>query len=362
MSSPSFFILAGEASGDAHGSWLLRALYRHSPAIHVWGVGGPKMRKEGMEIFLPMEEFQLMGFVEIIGKLPKAIRQGKMIVKEILRRKPDKVVLIDYPGLNLRIAKALKKKGYQGKIVQYISPTVWAWKKGRIDTMASSLDKLLTIYPFENALFSHTTLQAAYVGNPVLEEMVDDETAEEENLVALFPGSREGEVRRNLPHMLKSVSILLENRPGLRFEISSANADLLPLIQSHTDLPINTSPSYKLMQRCRAAIAVSGTVTLELALRKKPSVVLYQIPFYYRPLAQLILKPRIKHICIVNILGKKEIFPEFTFNAINPVKVAVSVEGLLNGPSRSECLQGCIDVIDLIGPNKAGEMAAKELL
>ncbi len=153
-----YFIFAGEASGDLHGGPLVKALKQLNPASTITGVAGPAMRAQGVECLIPMEEFQVMGFSDVLAAFPKLWRQFHQVRDTILTTKPEVVILIDYPGFNLRLAKALRKKGFQGKIVQMICPTVWAWGKNRIHTMVNTLDLLLTIYPFEADCFANTSL------------------------------------------------------------------------------------------------------------------------------------------------------------------------------------------------------------
>ena len=195
------FIFSGEPSGDLHGSHLVHALRKQLPSILIEGVPGPKMRAQGVISILQMEDFEVMGFSDVICHLPKLARQFYQLRNHILSTRPKGVVLIDYPGFNLRMAAALRKKGYQGKIIQYVSPSVWAWGKHRIEMMANTLDILLTIYPFENQYFQGSSLNVEYVGNPLYEYIktyhYDEQwkkklnLAETNNLIALFPGSRD---------------------------------------------------------------------------------------------------------------------------------------------------------------------------
>ena len=169
--SMRLFIFAGEVSGDSHGASLVKALKEKKPNIVITGVAGPKLRKEGITGPLVMENFEVMGFTDVILSLPRLIKQFYVTRNYILKENPDAVILIDYPGFNLRMAKALREKKYQGKIIQYISPSVWAWGSHRIIQMEKTLDLLMTIYPFEGAFFSHTSLKVNYVGSPVKEQL-----------------------------------------------------------------------------------------------------------------------------------------------------------------------------------------------
>ena len=161
--SSDLFIFVGEKSADLHGEKILQALKQLDPALHISGVAGPRMRKVGIECILPMEDFQVMGFIDVFLALPKLVRQFYFVADQILSSNPKAVLFIDYPGFNLRMAKHLRKKGYKGKLCHYICPSVWAWGKKRIPLMAKHLDLLLTILPFEKNYFADTDLQVAYV-------------------------------------------------------------------------------------------------------------------------------------------------------------------------------------------------------
>ena len=184
------FVIAGEKSGDLHGEKILKELYVRNPSLQIAGVAGPLMRSTGIDCFLPMEEFQVMGFVDVFLSLPALARKFYMIANHILKLNPSVVLTIDYPGLNLRLARHLKKKGFTGKICHFICPSVWAFSK-KIPLMATYLDHLFTILPFEKTLFANTSLKVDYVGHPLTSSISADlEPLKEKKLIALFPGSR----------------------------------------------------------------------------------------------------------------------------------------------------------------------------
>lgn len=321
------------------------------------------MRQEGMELLLPMEEFQLMGFIEIIRHLPSIYRQFKFLEEAILKKSPPAVVLIDYPGFNLRLAKRLRKKGYKGKIIQYISPTVWAWAKGRIHQMASSLDLLLCILPFEPPLFANTTLPAHYVGHPVLEHLPPP-LPENKELIALFPGSRLSEIKRNAPILIEAARLLHARHPTWVFALSVSHPDYEKVLQEYLENApfcyLDTSPQ-KLQRTCCGAIAKSGTVTLELAALSKPTVVVYTIPWIYRQIAQWIIEPHLPYYCIVNIIAKREVFPEFVTKPFTADTIAQAFEELITTKKES-CINGCLDVQKTLGSKKASQEGAKHIL
>lgn len=379
----SLFIFAGEASGDLHGGRLIRALKKQCPSIHVEGVAGPEMRATGIHTFQHMEDFQVMGFTDVILSLPKLIGYFKKIRDHILKTNPTAVILIDYSGFNLRMAKSLKKHGYKGKIVQYISPAVWAWGKGRIQKMAEVLDLLLTIYPFEKQYFDGTSLNVKYVGNPLVEKVnsyeydslwVDKTTIPSfKDLIAIFPGSRPSEIIHNFPKILEGAKLLKEAYPETNFGISVANESLLPLIEKKISEHIQPMQqvdfhlihkqySYELMKDCRTAIAKSGTVTLELALHHKPAVVVFQVTPFNRFIAQYLLKVNLPHYCIVNILKNREIYPELIVSGFSAQNLFHQVEHLHGeGMKRKACIDECKNLSIFLQESRASQEAAKAI-
>lgn len=386
MKDESFlFVLAGEHSGDLHGATLLQALKQHRPQLRVVGVGGPEMQAQGMQSLLPMDQFQVFGFTDIALKLPQLIRQFRHIRDYILTKRPQAVLLIDYPGFNLRLAKSLRKHGYQGKIIQYVSPTVWVWGKKRIDTLAQNFDLLLTLFPFEPALFAHTDLPVKFVGHPLLEHMhrhTYDPSwythlglKRPERSLALFPGSRPGEIQRLFPRQLAAAVALQREDPRLMILISCADPHLQHSLEREIQLMgllpgngIHLIPRqyrYDLMRDCHLALAKSGTVTLELALHAKPTVVVYEVSRINYFIAKYLLRLGLSHYCIVNILGGKTIFPEFIEQAFSTENLVTQLRQLdEEGPKRASCLAGCLQVKQALQTPEgsfASENAAKEI-
>lgn len=373
------FLFAGEKSGDLLGSFLFMALQRHFPNYTFNGVAGPEMRSAGMEGIMRTEEFEMMGFSDIVLSLPKLLRQFRTIRNHILKTKPSAVVLIDYPGFNLKMAKALRKHGFKGKIVQYISPTVWAWGKERIGKMVETLDLLLTIYPFESTCFENTPLNVQYVGNPIKEiiqkhRYVDGWAnlfgiEDTRNLIAIFPGSRKGEIQLNLPYQLKVAEELKKQDPSSVFAISCAHEKIMPLM--HQMLKANSlklnkdifllpkAYCYELMRDSKSALAKSGTVTLELALHKRPTVVMYKLSLLNRIVAQYLLKLNLPHYCIVNILANKTVFPELIEKGLSSEALFEYLQKLNSeGPERQACIEDCNQISTILQGSDASEKAA----
>lgn len=373
------FLFAGENSGDLHGGALLTALRRQQPELQVLGVGGPQMRAAGMDIVLPMEEFQVMGFTNAIKALPRMIRHFRTVRNAILQAAPKVVVLIDYPGLNLRLAKSLRKRGYKGKLIHYVCPTIWAHGKGRKRTLVKTLDRLLCIFPFEPALFEDSELRAEYIGNPLVSAAAqheynptwrkDYEIPSDKRLVALMPGSRHGEIKHHLPIMLRSAERLKQEFPDLHFVLPVANPKLLPGIDSalanSTIVPsiIPASQRFDLMHDSHLALAASGTVTLELGLFEVPTVVVYHVSTLNYFIAQYIVRLRLTHYCLTNILaGYKTVFPELLYKLFNEDNVTREMRRLLVDEQwRRACISGCQEVKALLGAHDATQAAADQV-
>lgn len=377
----TLFLVAAEKSGDTHGANLMRALKKRLPSLVFEGVGGAAMRSQGLQCLIRGEELAFMGFSDVIKNFRTIWRSFRCISRFILKSKPSLIILIDYPGFNLRLAAALRKKGYKGKIVQMICPSVWAWGKKRIKTMVDNLDLLLTIYPFEKELFKGEPLEVHYIGHPIQDALsshiYDPQWFKSlgmnnlEPLVAIFPGSRLGEIQRNLPLQLAAAAILKKKIPSLRFGISCGHQDLLceakKIIQTcglHLERDLFFVPqnyTYELMQTSKAAIAKSGTVTLELAMHRCPTVVTYQLSALNYCIARYILQLNLPHYCIVNIVGKETIFPEFIASEATPEKIAEAVTLFFKDSSHRElCMQGCERVRKSLFLEKASITSAAE--
>lgn len=370
--SCDLFIFVGEKSADLHGEKILEALKQRSPSLRISGVGGPKMRAAGMDCLLPMEEFQVMGFVDVFLALPKLIRQFYFVANKILTLKPKAVLFIDYPGFNLRMASHLRKKGYQGKLCHYICPSVWAWGKKRIPLMAKHLDLLLTILPFEKNYFANTNLRIEYVGHPLVQRIKEHHYLpfsfpKDKKIIAIFPGSRRKELERNLPLQLQVCSRLMYDHPDLEFSLSISDERFLPLIKEIVRKQgwkdnlhlIPQDRTYELMQATHAAIAKSGTVTLELALHQVPTVVTYAISPIDLFIARDILKIRLPFYCLVNIIANAELFPELFGPNFTEKNLYQKISSLIEGSQRKICQASCHALKERLGDQNASQEAAK---
>jgi lipid-A-disaccharide synthase len=317
-----------------------------------------------------MEEFQVMGFVDIVRKLPAIWKQFHVVRDHILNTKPDVTVLIDYPGFNLRLAKSLRKKGYQGKIVHYICPTIWAWGYDRIHTLVKTLDLLLTIFPFEPPLFAKTPLEAQFVGHPLVEALqkhpYNDNWYQSvglphtDHLIALFPGSRPGEIHRFLKRQLQAALRLRQDSPSVQIAISCADSNVIPLVTEIAEeyqltigkdlFLVPREYSYDLMKACRCAIAKSGTVNLEIALHGKPAVVVYEVSLINYLIMWYVLRLYLSYYSIVNILCDRSVYPELMQEDFTADNVYNALKPLYQeGPARDACIRGCQEAKALLG-------------
>lgn len=364
FASSSLAFVIGESSGDLLGSRLASALRTAGFDGDLWGVTGPLMRSAGVESLVDMEKFQIHGFVGVLTSLPTIRRQLRSVREEIMRRSPDAVILIDYPGFNLRLAGDLRKAGYRGKIVQYVCPSVWAWGSGRIPKMVERLDLLLTLFPFEPHYFENSSLETHFVGHPSMEE--EQERTEPDYLVGIFPGSRPAEIRHNLEIQLEVAKKMQMLHPDLRFAISVAKEELRGAIarevrRSHLEIEMIEESDW--MGRCRLALATCGTVTLELALRSIPTVVVYRPSLLNALLARFIFHINLPHYSIANILVGKTIFPEHVHWVVSTPRISQDAERLfVNGKRRGECIAGCAQVRERLKYTDGAARAAEKIL
>ena len=354
------FLFAGETSGDLHGEQLVFSLRNQFPLAHIYGVGGPKMRAAGLECIVPMEKFQVMGFVDVFFALPRLFKLFFHLRNTLLKEKPDIVLFIDYPGFNLALAKSLNKRKFPGKICHYICPSVWAWSKKRIPKMEHILDQLFVIFPFEKNLFNPEKLSVHYVGHPLAKRIAADiskpiDIDPKYRVVALFPGSREKELQRNFPMQLKVAKSLLKKYPDLFFVVSVAepafSRTLDEMMRSqgfhahNRILFINSSQNASLMKRSTLALAKSGTNNLELALFQVPTVVTYGIGLLDLFIAKNILRIRLPHYCIVNIIAEKRIFPELIGPHLTEKSLFTYADRFLSSPKiHLECREKCREI------------------
>ena len=331
-------MIAGESSGDLLGSLILESLFHERKDLDIIGIGGPLMRAHGLYPVIPMEELQVMGFVDIAKNLPHLIKIFQKTLNTILLLNPKVVVTIDYPGFNLRLAKALKRRGYKGKLCHVVCPSVWAWGKRRIQALAENYDLLLTLFPFEKPLFQATSLHVETIGHPLTQIVSYEETLEDE-LVALFPGSRQHEIKRNLPFLLRLIPKL---DPRLKFIISLSHEKYRPLIQKMAGPIPLALPSEMKKQKPMLAIAKCGTIVLELALRGIPTIVIYAMSSWDIALAKWLFRIHLPYYSLPNIILNRPLFPELIGPQLTDQNLFNITASLLNSAEkRLLCHRDC---------------------
>lgn len=359
------FFVAGEASGDTHGAHLIRALQDQAPDIQCTGLGGTRMAAAGMELRHDLAGEGIMGFTEVIRHFRAIRRLFLDTAAHIEATRPDAVVLIDYPGFNIRLARRVKQMGIP--VVYYISPQVWAWKKQRVHTLAACTDKMLVIFPFEKALYEKVGLPCAYVGHPLVDHIARIEGPRETETpmqIGLLPGSREQEIRRLLAPMIDVAKGIAEKYPDARFVapvVDEARAAQVRALAGDFPLEVQTGGMYEVLARARFCMVASGTATLETALFGVPFVILYKVtaPTYW--LAKFLVD--IRYIGIVNILAGREIAPEYIQGAIQPSRILPQALRLIeDSPERARMLDGFREVQSMLGDGGASRNAAREIL
>ena len=370
------FIFAGEMSGDLLGEKLLQSLLKIDPNLDVEGVGGPKMRALGMKPFLKMEEFEVMGFVDVFSSLPKLFKLFKKVKAHLLKNPPKKIVFIDYPGFNLRMAKALRKKKISSKMFQYVCPSVWAYGKGRIATMEKTLDSLLTILPFEPALFDQTSLPVTYVGNPLTKKIADHSyhsnwrkvyhIPPKALIISIFPGSRKKELLSNFPMQMRCISSVFENKQECVLAVSASKREWVPILEKYLKknvAVIDSEHTYELMRDSHLALATSGTVTLELALHSTPTIVCFAIKPLDVFIARKLLRINIPYFSLPNIIAQKEVFPELYGPNFTEKNLEDKVKDfLLSYVKHQNCIESCESMRHLLGNQDASRIAARTIL
>lgn len=335
-------MIAGEASGDAHGAGVVKELKSRNPNIDIFGIGGDKMEHAGMKIIYHIREMSFMGFMEVIKHLPLIRSVEKTLARLLELKKPDVVVLIDYPGFNLRFAKTAKKHGI--KVVYYISPQVWAWKKGRVKKMKSLIDRMLVVFPFEVPMYEKEQIPVQFVGHPLLEEMTEvmDRKqfcrrfglSEEKKIIAVIPGSRKQEIKNLLSVMLRAAievagtekQVVVAVAPNLNEE-EYTNA-----VPNDASVKFIQHATHEVMKHAEFAFVTSGTATLETACSGTPMVVVYKTSLITYWIARLVV--RVKNIALVNIVAEKTVVPELIQDAVTVSSLVSEANSILSDSQR----------------------------
>ena len=377
----SIMFVAGEASGDLHGAALIKALLKKRKDITCFGFGGSRMKQAGMDLIIDLSQKSVIGFVEVLkhwGFFKRSFDTAVMLLKQ---KKPDLLVLIDYPGFNLRLAEQANKMGI--KVCYYISPQVWAWKAGRLKKMRKFIDKMLVILPFEKQIYDQKGIECVFVGNPLMDSVLPSLSVAEykkqvgwkdnTTMIGILPGSRLQEITNLLPVMLETAILINKKLDNSKFIIVKAPHLKVTLYESILNkMDIKNKLSFKLIDEYDnkmaytirscfdVAMVASGTATLETAILKTPFVILYQVhPITYFIGKQLI---NIDMIGLVNIIAGKKIVPEYIQDNLKPAKIAMNILLLIDGNERIKQISALSSISKKLGNLGIADKAAIEVL
>jgi len=369
-------IVAGERSGDIYGADLARALRARVPGLEVFGCGGEAMSQAAVDTIVDSHQITMVGITEVVSGIPRVYRAFRRLLQEVDRRQPQLAVLIDFPDFNLRLARQLKKRRIP--VVYFVSPQVWAWRKGRVKKLKRRIAKMIVIFDFEEEIYRQAGVPVEYVGHPLV-DMVRPHLTRQEFFakvgldasvptIALLPGSRQQEVSTNLPVILDAATRLTLNRK-LQFVVAIAPTidsrwlenTLLECYVGRATVRTAVHATYDALQHSDLAVVASGTATLEAAIRERPMVVVYRVSALTWLVGKLLVN--VPYYSMVNILAKKELVPELMQRDFNAANVAARVEYLLDHPeAREEMIRGFQALRPRLGQGGAIERAADAMV
>ncbi|MBU1043001.1 MAG: lipid-A-disaccharide synthase [Candidatus Omnitrophica bacterium] len=376
--SDSIIIIAGEPSADMHGAALVKELKKHDPELMFYGIGSSLMQKAGVEIFTDLAQYAVIGFIEVLKHYPIFKKAFDLTLEKIQQIKPKALILIDYPGFNLRLAKKVKQLFPDIKIIYYISPQVWAWGKKRIKLIEKIVDKMLVVFDFEAELYQDNGIEAEFVGHPLMESIVLSKNKTEliksknlkltDTIIALLPGSRQIEVKRLLPVMLSSADKLHKQMPEIKFLlIKAANIKeqaIAAYLKNYAHLPLNiiSEHSYDFMSICSYAWVCSGTATLETAIIGIPMLITYKTSWLTWLMSKILIK--LPYIGLVNIVAKKKIVPEFIQGQSNKNNIVNCTVNFLNQDSdfKHRQKQKLLSIKNKLGSGNVNQNAAQAII
>ena len=372
--APQILVVAGEASGDAHAAELVAALKAHRPDLTFFGMGGSRLAAQGVELLYGAHEVNVMGITEVLPKIPRILQVMGGLARAAAERRPVCAILVDIPDFNLRLAARLKKLGIP--VAYYVSPMIWAWRRGRVKTIAKLVDRMLCILPFEEDFYREAGVAARYVGSPVVEQMPSPASAAtfrqklglpvETPTLALLPGSRMSEIRRILPSMVGAAKQLVAERPGLQVVVPVAptipREEIVSRFEGSGVQPVLVEGrAPEVVGASDAAIVASGTAALEAGLMQRPFVVVYRVSLVTYLVGRLMLK--VAHVALVNLLAGRRVVPELLQGDMTPERIAGEIRRLwVPGTPREEMLQGLEEVRTRLGQHGAAARAAESVM
>ena len=374
MESKKILLVAGEVSGDLHGSRLVEAIQSIDPEIQFFGVGGEGLKRVGMKLLYPSQSLSVVGITEVLLKLRPILRALRGLKKSLDRERPDLIILVDFPDFNLRLAKIAHRRGIP--ILYYVSPQVWAWRPKRIKLIARLVKKMIVLFPFEVPLYEAAGVDVEWVGHPLLDTVrpaLSKEKAFEQfgldpnrRTIGLLPGSRIHEIERLLPPLLASAHLLQEEIPDLQFVIPLAPGipkTILSPWMKNISVPVTVVEgfTYDVMNLSELLIAASGTVTLEGAILRKPMIIIYKVSLPSSWIARVLI--RVDHIGLVNLVAEKEIAPELLQRDANPKRISNEALRILRDPLLSrKMVESMGEVRQKLGEPGAAQRAAHIVL
>jgi lipid-A-disaccharide synthase len=374
MPNGRILIVAGEASGDLHAASVIQELLRRTPGLTVEGIGGDRLRQAGVRLHAYAGDLAVVGLVEVAYKLPALWRAYRSMVRLLRERPPDLLMLVDFPDFNLLLARRAYRLGIP--VLYFISPQVWAWRTGRIRSIARHVRRLLVIFPFEEAFYRRWGIEALYVGHPLLDRLSGSpsrpearrhlELEQTATVVGLLPGSRMGELVKHLPLLLRATRQLLMTRPDLRIIVAAADGLPLDLVGSYlkqesSSARVVQGRTHEVMAASDLILVASGTATLEAAIIGTPMVIVYRLAFVSWLVGRLLI--RVPHIGMVNLVAGKAIAPELIQFEATPDRIAEEARRLLESPDRRRRMQEQLtEVRDRLGPPGAVTRAADAIL
>jgi len=367
-------MIAGEASGDLHGSHLVKEMLSLDPTLQFYGVGGKKMKNEGVELIADSKEMAVVGITEVLLKLKRIYQIYRKLKNSLTSNSPSLVILIDYPDFNLRFAREAKKKNIP--IVYYISPQVWAWRKGRIKKIGRLIKKMIVIFPFEKKIYEEAQIDVDFVGHPLLDAIRSQFSREEAfqqfslssgvTTIGLLPGSRMNEVKRHLPPMIKAIPLISKQINPVQFIIPVAPGLDLGEVQNlvgskRENIRVVENNIYDVMRISDVVIVASGTATIEAAIMGAPMIVVYRVSPLTYLLGKMLIK--VKNIGMVNIIAGKTVVPELIQKDVTPEKITSAVVQILENPSKQEEIKKELNSLkEKIGKSGASFRAAQIII
>ena len=356
MNHSSVMFIAGEASGDANAAPVVAAL--RASGVEAFGAGGPKMKAAGMELLVDLTEHAVVGLVEALRNYGKFKRIFNDLLAEVGRRRPAAVVLVDFPGFNLRFACALKQRLPTTKVIYYISPQLWAWHAGRAKQIERDVDLMLTIFPFEKDWYAQHApkLRVEFVGHPLADRIQNPESRIQ-NLVLLLPGSREREVAKIWPVMARVVDLLPAD---LEFVAAAVNEQMAAMIR-HPRVAVEVCNAHELIRRSALAITASGTATMECAFCGCPMIVVYKVNWLTYLVGRMVVT--VNWLAMPNVIAGREIVPEFIQYEARPERIAAVARELLEQSEKREAMQReLVAIVSTLGGPGASERTAQAIL